>query len=135
MRRRFGRGVGELTVLTCIFTRVCVEAGSIGAVGAAVDFSRINASRTSFQNAVDSTALMLAKEARDLSAVDLNAKTNAYFKAVYSDSQAYNVKVTPQLTSPQQGTFNLSISGNATIDMTFAKILGYPNASFSANST
>jgi len=108
---------------------------AIGAVGAAVDFSRINASRTSFQNAVDSTALMLAKEARDLSAVDLNAKTNAYFKAVYSDSQAYNVKVTPQLTSPQQGTFNLSISGNATIDMTFAKILGYPNASFSANST
>jgi Flp pilus assembly protein TadG len=107
----------------------------MGAVGAAVDFSRINASRTSFQAAIDSTALMLAKEARDLSAVDLNTKTDAYFRALYTDSQAYNVKITPQLTSPQQGTYLLTVSGNATIDMTFAKILGYPNVTFSSEST
>src|SRR5687767_10775032 len=52
-------------------------------VGAAVDFSRINATRTAFQSAIDSTALMLAKEARDLSGAQLTQKTNDYFKALF----------------------------------------------------
>lgn len=104
-------------------------------VGAAVDFSRINATRTAFQAAIDSTALMLAKEARDLSGAQLTQKTNDYFKALFVQPQAYNVTVQPQLTSPEQGTFLLNISGNATVNTTFAQILGYSEVTFSANST
>jgi Flp pilus assembly protein TadG len=107
----------------------------MGAVGASVDFSRINATRTAFQAAIDSAALMLAKEARDLDGTQLNQKTQAYFNALFTKPQAYNVQLTPQLTSPQEGTFLLNISGSATVDTTFARILGYPQVTFSANST
>ena len=104
-------------------------------VGAAVDFSRINATRTAFQSAIDSTALMLAKEARDLSGAQLTQKTNDYFKALFAQPQAYNITLEPQLTSPEQGTFLLNISGNATMNTTFAQIMGYSEVTFSANST
>jgi Flp pilus assembly protein TadG len=107
----------------------------MGAVGAAVDFSRINAARTSFHAAIDSTALMLAKEARDLSGAELAQKTDAYFNALFVQPQAYNVQLTPQLTSPEQGTFLLHIAGNATMDTTFARMLGYSQVTFSASST
>jgi Flp pilus assembly protein TadG len=107
----------------------------MAAVGASVDFSRINATRTAFQAAIDSTALMLAKEARDLSDTQLNQTTKAYFNANFVQPQAYNVQVTPQLTSPEQGTFLLNIAGNATMDTTFGRVLGYQQVNFSANST
>jgi Flp pilus assembly protein TadG len=45
----------------------------MGAVGAAVDYSQANATRTAFQNALDSTALMLSKTAALQSGADLQA--------------------------------------------------------------
>jgi len=39
----------------------------VGAVGAAVDYSRANAARTAMQGTLDATALMLSKEAENLS--------------------------------------------------------------------
>lgn len=41
------------------------------AVGAAIDYSRANAARTAFQTALDSTALMLSKNAAIESRADL----------------------------------------------------------------
>jgi Flp pilus assembly protein TadG len=107
----------------------------MASVGAAVDFSRINATRTAFQAAIDSTALMLAKEARDLSGAQLTQKTNDYFKALFVQPHTYNVTIQPQLTSPEQGTFLLNISGSATMSTTFAHVMGYPEVTFSADST
>ena len=49
----------------------------VGAVGAAVDYSRANLVRTSMQNALDSTALMLSKDAQTLTSTQLGAKARA----------------------------------------------------------
>lgn len=106
-----------------------------GAVGAAVDYSRVNATRTAFQNAIDSTALMLAKEAPTLNAGDLTSKANAYFNALFVRPEAYNVSITQTFTSPQQGSFALTVSGSGKVDTTFARVLGYSSVQFDATST
>ena len=46
----------------------------IGAVGAAVDYSRANSTRTAMQAALDSTALMLSKDAQTLSSAQLGRR-------------------------------------------------------------
>src|SRR3954466_13843944 len=46
----------------------------VGMVGAAVDYSRANSVRTAMQAALDSTALMLSKDAQNLSSAQLTAK-------------------------------------------------------------
>ena len=47
----------------------------MGAVGMAVDYTRVNAARTAFQVALDSTALMMSKDAATLT--DEQRKTEA----------------------------------------------------------
>ena len=55
----------------------------MGAVGVAVDYSRANATRTAFQAALDSTALMLSKTAATQSAADLQTAATNYFNALF----------------------------------------------------
>ena len=50
----------------------------VGAVGAAVDYSRAASVRTSMQMALDSTALMLSKEAQSLDNAQLGSKATAF---------------------------------------------------------
>ena len=52
----------------------------VGAVGAAVDYSRANSVRAAMQNALDATALML-KDAQ-LSGAQLTQKANVYFTSI-----------------------------------------------------
>ena len=106
-----------------------------GAVGAAVDYSRVNATRTAFQAAIDSTALMLSKEAPTLNGGQLGSKATAYFNALFVRPEAYNVSITQQFSSPQQGSFSLTVSGNGTVDTTFARVLGYQSVNFDASTT
>ncbi|HEY6833574.1 MAG TPA: TadE/TadG family type IV pilus assembly protein, partial [Pseudolabrys sp.] len=56
----------------------------IGGVGAAVDFSRANSVKSAMQAALDSTALMLSKEAATDTPAQLQANGTAYFKALFN---------------------------------------------------
>jgi uncharacterized protein YegL len=76
------------------------------------------------QNALDSTALMLSKDAQNLNTTQLGAKANSYFFALFNRPEASNVQVTPQLSSPQQGSFSLSVSGSADISTMFWRLMG-----------
>src|ERR1700687_223474 len=69
----------------------------MGAVGAAVDYSQANATRAAFQNALDSTALMLSKTAALQSAAALQGEATADFNALFSSPFAKNVAVTATL--------------------------------------
>ena len=59
-------------------------------VGAAIDYTRANSARSSMQAALDSTALMVAKDLSDgtIKAADINTKAQAYFKALYTNTDA-----------------------------------------------
>jgi Flp pilus assembly protein TadG len=96
----------------------------VGAVGAAVDYSRANLVRSAMQNALDATALMLSKDAQNLNDSQLGQKANSYFFALFSRPEATNIQVTPQLSSPQQGSFNLSVSGSADLNTMFWRLMG-----------
>ena len=105
----------------------------VGAVGAAVDYSRANSVRTAMQNALDATALMLSKDAQSLNGAQLTQKANVYFSAMFDRPEAANVQVSQQFTSPQQGSFSLTVSGTATVATMFWRLIGQPNIDVTAS--
>src|SRR5471030_3560347 len=102
----------------------------LGAVGAAVDYSQANATRTAFQNALDSTALMLSKTAALQSAADLQSAATADFNAQFSSPFAKNVAVTATY-SPANGS-HLVLDGSATINTNFLSVLGIDKINITA---
>ena len=104
----------------------------VGTVGAAIDYSRANAVRTAMQNALDSTALMLSRDAQNLNGVQLAEKATAYFNSMFNRPEAGNVQVTPEFSSPQQGSFTLKLNGSATISTIFWRLMGQPQIDITA---
>jgi len=105
----------------------------VGAVGAAVDYSRANSVRSAMQNALDATALMLSKDAQSLTGAQLTQKANVYFTSMFDRPEAANVQVSQQFTSPQQGSFSLTVSGSATVATMFWRLIGQPNIDVTAS--
>lgn len=103
----------------------------MGGIGAAIDYSRAAAVRTAMQSALDATALMLSKEAQAIAKeaqgganVALEQKATVYFNAIFKEPKAGNVAVQALLTEPASGSFNLKISGSATVNTVFSRVLG-----------
>jgi Flp pilus assembly protein TadG len=96
----------------------------LAATGAAIDYSRASATRTSLQAALDATGLMLSQEAATTAAADLGSKANTYFTALFNRPDAQNVSLTHEFTSPQQGSFVLKLTASTDVPMIFASILG-----------
>ena len=104
----------------------------IGAISAAVDYSRANLARSAMQSALDSTALMLAKEAQNLSTAEISAKATGYFNAIFTGSEATNVAVSSTLQNPLPGSYVLNITGSANVPTSFTKALGQTEIGISA---
>jgi Flp pilus assembly protein TadG len=66
----------------------------IAFAGAAVDYSRANSVKAAMQGALDSTALMLSKEASTDTSTQLQTNASNYFKALFTRTEATNVQVT-----------------------------------------
>ncbi|MBI4276073.1 MAG: VWA domain-containing protein [Rhizobiales bacterium] len=105
----------------------------IGAVGAAVDYSRANSTRTALQAAVDSTALMLSKDAASLTSAQLNPTATAYFNAIFTRPEAKEAKVTPSY-SKDDGS-QVTVNGTATVPTQFVGLMGFSTIAIGANST
>src|SRR3954469_19113214 len=67
----------------------------LGFVGAAVDYTRANAARSSMQAALDSTALMVSKDLSQgiITTSQVSTKAQAYFAALYTNKDANSVSV------------------------------------------
>jgi Flp pilus assembly protein TadG len=105
----------------------------MGSVGVAVDFSRANATRTAFQAALDSTALMLSKNAATLSASAVQTAATNYFTALFSNHpEATNVVITATYSST--GGSQLTLNGTAKINTNFLGVLGYSQLNISGQS-
>jgi Flp pilus assembly protein TadG len=96
----------------------------MGGIGAAIDYSRAAAVRTSMQSALDATALMLSKEAQGAANPALEQKATAYFNAIFKEPKATNVAVHALLTQTAAGSFNLKVSGTASVSTVFSQVLG-----------
>src|SRR5262245_22619298 len=73
----------------------------IGFVGAAVDYSHANSVKAAMQAAIDSTALMLSKQAASLTASDVQTKADGYFKALLNRPEATGVTVNANYTTTE----------------------------------
>lgn len=112
----------------------------LGFVGVAVDYSRANAARSSMQSAMDSAALMVAKDANaatpPLTAEQVTAAARKYFNALYHSKEARGITVDAVYTPYSNNvpaTVVLTGSGNVQTD--FMKVLGYNQLNFGTSST
>jgi Flp pilus assembly protein TadG len=105
----------------------------LGAVGAAVDYSQASATRTAFQNALDSTALMLSKTAALQTSSELQAAATNDFNALFIGSNAKNVTVTANYSTTSGS--QLVLSGSATVDTNFLSVLGIDTIHITASTT
>ena len=94
----------------------------MGTVGAAIDYSRANATRAAFQAALDPTALMLSKTAATQSAADMQTAATSYFNALFVHPEASNVAVTASYSSA--GGSKWTPSGSARVNTHFLTVLG-----------
>lgn len=97
----------------------------IGFVGVAVDYTRANNARTAMQAAVDSTALMLSKDAATLTQAQLTQKAHDYFTSMFNHTEAQNVSLTASYSTSSTGGQTIALVGNATVPSEFMQVLGY----------
>ncbi len=58
----------------------------LGLIGAAVDYTRANNARSALQSALDTTSLMISKDAPSMTASQIQARAQQYFNALYTHS-------------------------------------------------
>src|SRR5262245_37906165 len=105
-----------------VFTFALAMIPMVGFVGAAVDYSRGNSAKAAMQAAVDSTALMLSKEALSLNSTQLNARAMDIFRALFNRTDVFNISIKPTFTSPEQGNFRIDVAGTGEVATTFTKL-------------
>jgi Flp pilus assembly protein TadG len=127
-----GANQGNIAVLFAI-----AAVPIISFVGAAIDYTRANAARSSMQAALDSTALMLGKDLTDgtITASQISAKATAYFNALYTNVDAQSVSVTATYTAASGNGSTILLSGSGAVNTDFMKIAGFPKLDFNTNST
>jgi uncharacterized protein YegL len=105
----------------------------MGAVGVAVDYSQASATKTAFQAALDSTALMLSKSAATQTDTQLQADATTYFAALFNRPNTSNVAISATYSST--GGSTVALEATATVQTNFLSILGYSSLPISATST
>jgi Flp pilus assembly protein TadG len=131
-RRFAGANQGNIAV---IFAIACVP--MISFVGAAIDYSRANSARSSMQAALDSTALMVSKDLSQgiITTSEINTKAQAYFAALYTNTDAQSVSISATYTATSSMGSNIKVNGTGTVTTDFLKVAGFPNINFSTSST
>ena len=104
----------------------------IGFVGAAVDYSRANLVKAAMQTALDSTALMLSKEAASDTEDQLKTNATKYFKALFTAEEAKDIDV--KVTYSTTGGSNIKVEATAALDAKFVRVLGYETFHLGASS-
>lgn len=110
----------------------------ISFVGAAIDYTRANAARSSMQAALDSTALMLSKDLSSgtIKTSEIDAKATDYFNALYHNKDAQGVSVTAKYTAASgSAPATIKLDGSGSIQTDFMRVAGFPNMNFGSSTT
>jgi Flp pilus assembly protein TadG len=106
----------------------------VGAVGAAVDYSRAGSVRSAMQSAADATALMLAKTASTSTAAQLQQNATSFFVANFNRPEAQGLTVSATYAQGQTG-FTVTVGGTATVKTTFMNYMGMSQIPLSTTGT
>jgi Flp pilus assembly protein TadG len=117
--RNFRIARGGNVAITFAFATIPV----IGAIGAGFDFSHANSVKVDLQAALDSTALMLSKDAATLSSTDLNSKAMTYFSALFNRPNEASINsISASYTT--SGGSQVVVNGSVSVPTTFLRVLG-----------
>jgi Flp pilus assembly protein TadG len=105
----------------------------VGTVGFAVDYSHANAVKAAMQAALDSTALMLSRDAATLSNADLQTKAASYFNGLFTRPEAKNITITASYTTT--GGSQVRVNGAAQVPTSFLGVVGYQNINVGGTAT
>ncbi len=105
----------------------------VAAAGAAVDYSRANSVKADLQAALDSTALMLSKEAASDTTNQLQTNALAYFTANFNRPGTNNVAVSAIYGNT--GGSSVVVNGSVSVPTSFMGIFGYNSVTVSSSST
>ncbi|MCA6109684.1 vWA domain-containing protein [Bradyrhizobium cenepequi] len=131
-RRFAGADQGNIAV---IFALASVPI--ISFVGAAIDYSRVNSARSSMQAALDSTALMVAKDLTNgtISTSDVNSTAQKYFGALYKNSDAKSVTITASYTQSTGNGSTIKVDGSGSVSTEFMRFANLNTLGFKVSST
>jgi Flp pilus assembly protein TadG len=105
----------------------------VGTVGFAVDYSHANSVKAAMQAALDSTALMLSKDAATVSSATLQTNATNYFNALFTKPEATNIVV--GATYSTTGGSKVVVTGSASVPTAFLGVIGYNNITVNGSST
>jgi Flp pilus assembly protein TadG len=105
----------------------------IGFIGSAIDYSRANSVKVAMQAALDSTALMVAKNAATLTHAQLQADANNYFNALFTSPGVSDITISANYTT--DGGSTVVVNGSAEVPTDFLAIIGYNNLTVNGSST
>jgi Flp pilus assembly protein TadG len=108
-------------------------------VGAAVDYTRAVAARTAIQTALDTTALMISRDAAanpSLSADTVQTMATQYFNALYHNADATGVAVSAIYSAGGGSTpASITMTGSGTVSTDFMKLVGIKQIDVGSSST
>ena len=105
----------------------------LGAVGAAIDYSRANATRTAFQAALEFDRADAVEECGAQTPEQLQAAAIGDFNALFVRPDAKNVSVTVNYSTVSGS--KLVLNGSAVIDTNFLSVLGIDTINITASAT
>ncbi|WP_168197708.1 TadE/TadG family type IV pilus assembly protein [Pseudolabrys sp. FHR47] len=127
--RRIGSDRGGNVAITFALAAIPL----VGATGIAIDFSRANWAQGQLQAALDSTTLLLSREAAGESTAVLNANALAYMQAQFTRTDSTGLIVTPTYTT--DGGSQIVATATAAVSTTIGGIFGLTSIGISATST
>jgi len=106
----------------------------IGLAGAAIDYSRGNAARTAMQATLDSTALMISKEAQQqlVTSDQASSRATTLFNAAFNRPEVQSLQVTATINTSTGVT---TASATASVATTFMHVLGRSSMAVAARAS
>ena len=103
-------------------------------VGAGIDFGRASSARAAMQSALDATALLLAKDAKNVEATQLSTNAGNYFNANIQNSDLENVQTTAAASSTSGG-YSVIMSATGSVKTRFMGIMGFSKVDVAVHSS
>lgn len=129
--RRFFRGRDGNVAVTFALALLPI----LGMIGAAIDYARVNNARTAMQAALDSAALMVSKDAPNLTSDQITSKAQAYFNALYTYTEAPPLTFTASYTPNTGSGAAVQLTSSGSLPTEFMNVLGFKDLGFNAAST
>jgi Flp pilus assembly protein TadG len=104
----------------------------IGFVGAAVDYSVANKTKAAMQAALDQTALMIAKNAGNQSASEIQTLADNYVKAFLNGKNITGLQIT---TDYSQSNSSVKINASGSVKTNFMGLMGFNTLDVRSSST